>query len=229
MNVLYEDNHIIVAVKPQNIPTQADASGDADFLSMVKAYVRRKYGKPGEAYIGLVHRLDRPAGGVMAFARTSKAAARVSRQIADGGMEKNYFAVVDEGVIADAAVLEDYLVKDGKTNNSRVAGEAEKGAKHARLGYKTIESSGGVSLLDIALETGRPHQIRAQMAHAGEPLIGDWRYGGRRSEKLCLWSYHIGIVHPIKKERMDFFCPPPDEWPWNLFETGINGIFEQIN
>ncbi len=227
MNVLYEDNHIIVAVKPQNVPTQADASGDADFLSMVKAYVKREYGKPGEAYIGLVHRLDRPAGGVMVFARTSKAAARLSRQIAAGEMEKNYCAVVDTGRIADAAVLEDYLVKDTKTNNSRIAGAEEKGAKHARLSYKTAESAGGLSLLDIALETGRPHQIRVQLAHAGAPLVGDWRYGGRKSEKLCLWSYHIGIAHPTKKERMDFCCPPPEGWPWNLFETAISGILKK--
>jgi len=227
MNVLYEDNHIIVAVKPQNMPSQADSSGDADFLSMVKAYVKERYGKPGEAYIGLVHRLDRPAGGVMVFARTSKAAARLSRQISAREMEKDYFAVVGAGILPPIARLEDHLVKDRVANTSRVVPENEPGAKPAVLEYETVGTAGGASLLDISLYTGRPHQIRVQLSHAGAPIVGDARYGGDKNVRMCLWAYHLSLCHPTKKEKMDFYCPPPEEWPWIVFGEEIKGILNK--
>ncbi len=219
MNILYEDNHIIVAVKPQNIPSQADSSGDADMLGMVKAYVKQKYNKPGEAYIGLLHRLDRPAGGVMVFARTSKAAARLSEQIRGGGLKKKYFALV-EADIPQTAVLQDWLVKDAKTNNSRVAIEGEAGAKYAELCYEVVQQKCGIRLARVELKTGRAHQIRVQLANAGAPLIGDYRYGGRKGERLCLWSYLLGFEHPTRREWMEFCCYPPKEEPWTLFSFG---------
>ncbi len=223
MRVLYEDNHIIVVVKPQNLPSQADSSGDADMLSLVKDYVKLKYGKPGEVYIGLLHRLDRPAGGVMVFARTSKAAARLSAQIRAGGLKKLYYALV-EGELAPSATLTDWLVKDGKTNNSRVAREGEPGAKYAELSYSVVERKAGVSLLRVELKTGRAHQIRVQLANAGAPLTGDFRYGGKKIDKLCLWSYLIGFEHPTKREWMEFCCAPPREEPWTLFSFAENEL-----
>jgi 23S rRNA pseudouridine1911/1915/1917 synthase len=214
--ILFEDNHLLVAVKPQNMPTQADASGDEDFLSLLKKYIKKKYNKPGNVYLGLVHRLDRPAGGVMVFARTSKAAARLSRQMKEFRMQKNYAAVVPSG-LPPAADLEDYLLKDREANISRVVPKGTPGAKIARLHYEEILSSPGYSLLDISLQTGRSHQIRVQLAHAGAPLAGDVKYGGSRAEKLCLWSRKLTFDHPVTGKPLTFLAPPPAYPPWNLF------------
>lgn len=219
MTILYEDNHVIVAVKPQNVPSQADSSGDMDFLSMVKNYVKVKYHKPGEAYIGLLHRLDRPAGGAMVFARTSKAAARLSAQIRDGRFQKSYCALVT-GELEQSGELCDYLRKDGKTNNSRVVAADTPGAKLAQLSYEVVDTQQGISLVRVKLVTGRSHQIRVQMAHMGAPLVGDKRYGGAESEALCLWSHMVGFFHPTLKEWMELYSEPPRKMPWNLFAAG---------
>ena len=214
--IIYEDNHIIVAEKPRNMPVQGDISGDMDFLSVIKEYVRVKYKKPGEAYIGLVHRLDRPVGGVMVFARTSKAAARLSAAIKQGSFFKEYYAVV-KGKPADEAVLRDYLLKDGKRNVSSIVKEGTVGAKYAELAYSLIEQRQNSSLLKVILKTGRAHQIRVQLAGTGLPIIGDAKYGaGGRT--LSLWSARLGFEHPTKKEYVQFSYLPPNEWPWNLFE-----------
>ncbi len=207
MNVLYEDNHIIVAVKPQNMPSQADSSGDADFLSMVKAYVKERYGKPGEAYIGLVHRLDRPAGGVMVFARTSKAAARLSRQISAREMEKDYFAVVGAGILPPIARLEDHLVKDRAANTSRAVPENEPGAKPAVLEYETVGTAGGASLLDISLYTGRPHQIRVQLSHAGAPIVGMRATAGIKTSGCACGRTICRYATPQKRKKW-ILLPP---------------------
>lgn len=216
MNILYEDNHIIVAVKPQNVPAQADSSGDPDFLSQVKEYVRVKYNKPGAAYIGLVHRLDRPAGGLMVFARTSKAAARLSQQMRTGGIEKKYLAVV-EGDLPSSGDMEDWLAKDSQTNTSYVTEADEPGAKCARLTYRVLGRKENLSLVEVHLQTGRPHQIRVQFSSRGVPLMGDVRYGGTKNENLCLWAHTLAFTHPTLKEPMRFTAPPPAVWPWALF------------
>lgn len=216
MTILYEDNHVIVAVKPQNMPSQADASQDMDFLTQLKHYVKDKYSKPGAVYLGLVHRLDRPAGGVMVFARTSKAAARLTAQIKDHSFEKRYYAVVSSPCPPEGA-LKDYLFKDTRTNITRVVPADTAGAKYAELSSRIVERSGQYFLLEIALKTGRPHQIRVQLAHAGASIVGDVKYGGAKNDRLCLWSYSLSFSHPTKKERMTFSCPPPDSFPWNLF------------
>ncbi len=216
MNILYEDNHIIVAVKPQNMPSQADCSGDLDFLSAVREYVRVAYQKPGAAYLGLVHRLDRPAGGVMVFARTSKAAARLARQLQNGTFQKTYYAVVDAKT-EKSAVLTHYLVKDSAQNISCVAPKETPGAKYAELSYEAVAHADPYALLRIRLMTGRPHQIRVQLSHIGAPLVGDCKYGGASAPNLCLWSYAVRIEHPTQKTRMTFSCPPPNTFPWNLF------------
>ncbi|MEI6100600.1 MAG: RluA family pseudouridine synthase [Eubacteriales bacterium] len=215
--ILYEDNHLLVAVKPQNTPSQADESGDPDFLNKLKQYVKEKYNKPGEAYLGLVHRLDRPTGGVMVFARTSKAAARLSAQLKTGVMQKVYAAIVSADIPA-AADLSDYLKKNEQTNTTTVVAEGTPSAKLAILHYDISRKAGGYSLLSVQLHTGRSHQIRVQLANIGAPLVGDVRYGGQPCEKLCLWAQKLSFVHPTTKEPLTFTAPYPLYAPWNLFK-----------
>lgn len=223
--VLYEDNHIIVAVKPQNMPSQKDSSGDEDFLSAIKAYIKEKYSKRGNVFIGLVHRLDRPAGGVMVFARTSKAAARLSDSVKNGGFEKRYLAVVkNSSDLLNEAVLKNYLIKDRNKNTSYVAGREDEGAKYAELKYKILCRNNNAALAEIELKTGRAHQIRVQLLHIGAPLYGDYKYGGAKEGNLALWAYSLKFAHPVKKEKMSFLCPPPESFPWLDFKSIIDEI-----
>ncbi len=213
MEVLYEDNHIIVVVKPQNIPSQSDKSGDIDLLTMVKEYVKIKYNKKGEAYIGLVHRLDRPVGGIMVFARTSKAASRLSEKIRNKEFKKTYLAMVDGKFDEKDGVLEDYLYKDERNNISKVVSKEKKNSKLAKLNYKVIDydERSDLSLVKINLETGRHHQIRVQMANCGHSLYGDQKYGVRgKRKKIRLWAYKVEFMHPVKNENMVFINFP--EW-----------------
>lgn len=224
IKVLYEDNHIIVVLKPQNVPTQADESGDLDMLSAVKQYVKEKYAKPGEAYVGLVHRLDRPTGGVMIFARTSKAAARLSASIKDGELEKKYLAVVTGTLRDKSGELVNYLLKNPKTNNVSVVPATTKGAKKAVLKYNVLEVAEDTSMVDISLLTGRSHQIRVQMNYQGCPLYADVRYGGDKvlgkGANLALWAYEIKFVHPVTHKKMTFrVYPPTEDKPWSDFHV----------
>ena len=177
VEVLYEDNHIIVVLKPQNVPTQEDSSKDTDMLTLVKNYIKEKYEKPGEAYVGLVHRLDRPTGGLLVFAKTSKAAARLSEQIKDGTMQKKYFTIVEGVVKNNREYLTHYLKKNEKTNTVAVVPQTVTGAKKAELEYRLISSTETMSLLEVNLFTGRSHQIRTQLKHIGHPVVGNQKYG----------------------------------------------------
>ncbi|MDR3318280.1 MAG: RluA family pseudouridine synthase, partial [Clostridiales bacterium] len=177
LQILHEDNHIIVVVKPQNVASQPDSSGDADMLTLIKEYVRVKCGKPGNVFIGLVHRLDRPTGGIMVFARTSKAAERLSAQIREGSFDKRYYAVVMGRPREKTERLAHYLLKDEETNTTNVVPASTAGCKYAELQYTLIENEGIVSLVDVRLDTGRSHQIRVQMKTIGNPVFGDARYG----------------------------------------------------
>ncbi len=220
IKVLYEDNHVIVAVKPQGVPSQSDVSGDGDMLSMMKSYIKEKYEKPGNVYLGLVHRLDRPTGGVMVFARTSKAAARLSEQIRDGSFGKKYLAALTARPGERKARLVHYLLKDSSTNMVRVVPMTTEGAKKAVLEYNVLESreEEGLYLADVRLFTGRSHQIRVQMATIGCPIYGDIRYGNdQQYGHLALWSYDLSFRHPTTDKRMIFRVFPPDEYPWNIF------------
>ncbi len=198
IELLYEDNHLLMVVKPPGVPSQEDATGDPNMLTRMKAYIKAAYGKPGEVYLGLVHRLDRPVGGIMCFARTSKAAARLSAQLKSGAFKKTYLAVV-EGETPPYGVLTDYLYKVEEENRVYVADEHTLGAKFAKLAYKTLAKRGGLSLVEIELFTGRSHQIRVQFAEAGFPLWGDHRYGhGKSKENIALFAARLKIEHPTK-------------------------------
>lgn len=218
--ILHEDNHIIVVLKPQNVPSCEDSSKDADMLTIIKEYIREKYDKKGNVYLGLVHRLDRPTGGVMVFAKSSKAASRLSEQMKDGDFEKRYYAVACGTLQKKKDVLRNYLKKNAVNNMVYVCTPTESGAKYAELDYSVLAENGGLSLLDVRLHTGRSHQIRVQLNNIGCPLYGDMRYGGEKAKKghLALWAYYLSFSHPISKERLVFRVEPPkDILPWTAF------------
>lgn len=221
ISILYEDNHLLVAEKPANVPVQADISGDQDLLSMLKIYIKEKYNKPGNVYLGLVHRLDRPVGGVMVFARTSKAASRLSEQIRNHKMEKIYLAVTEGTFETGSGSYYNFLLKNHDMNKVTVVPEGTPKSYEAVLQYNVIEERNGMTLVKINLETGRPHQIRVQLSHNGHPIVGDVKYGKTRksgfTDNLALWSYQLSFKHPVKDEILSFTSKPPDCCPWNLF------------
>lgn len=224
LNILHEDNHVIVVLKPQNVPTCEDDSKDPDLLSAVKEYVRVKYNKQGNVYIGLVHRLDRPTGGIMVFAKSSKAAARLSEQMKEGDFEKKYLAVTVGTPKEEQATLRHYLKKNAVNNMVYLSAPTVEGAKYAELDYKVLESKNGLSLVNVRLHTGRSHQIRVQMNAIGCPLYGDMRYGGEKAKKgnLALWAYYLAFTHPVTKERLVFRVEPPkDNTIWSMFNTDV--------
>ena len=219
LKILHEDNHIIVVLKPQGVPSCGDESGDGNMLDAVKEYIRTAYGKPGNVYVGLVHRLDRPTGGVMVFAKTSKAAARLSEQMRSGDFEKKYLAVLSAVPKEPQGKLVNYLKKNAVNNMVYLCPPTTEGAKMASLEYRVAEEKGGCALAEIKLHTGRSHQIRVQMAGIGCPVFGDMRYGGERAKKgnLALWAYSLTFTHPVTKERLRFMAEPPEETPWKYF------------
>lgn len=217
LKILYEDNHIIVVVKKPGIPTQEDKTGDKDMLTIVKEYIKVKYNKPGNVYLGLVHRLDRMVGGVMVFAKTSKAASRISEYIRQKNVKKRYLAVVNGTLpVSDQKVeLRNYLVKNERLNMSRVVDSTTKGSKEAILEYKVLKNftfnGKDYSLVDIDLHTGRHHQIRLQFANIGHPLYGDIKYGqkvNKVGQNLALFSYYLSFFHPTKDEYLEFEFKP---------------------
>lgn len=210
--IIYEDNHLLVVVKPQGIPVQKAESSDDDFQSLLKDFLKRKYDKPGNVFLGIVHRLDQPVGGVMVFAKTSKAASRLSEEIRLNLWKKCYLAVVD-GIPKDKkAVLEDYLVKNEATNEVSVSRKGDPKAKFARLSYETLESRNGRSLLKITLETGRAHQIRVQLSSRGFPIVNDHKYNrnSKNIADIALWAYSVEIIHPVTKEKLVFTKEMPE-------------------
>lgn len=220
MDILYEDNHVIVVLKPQNVPSQADESGDKDMLTMVKEYIKEKYNKPGNVYVGLVHRLDRPTGGVMVFAKTSKAAARLTEQFKNKEAEKTYFAVVCGTLKVKQTKLVNYLLKDEKNNIVKVVPMATTGAKRAELDYTVLEEKDGFSLLKVKLKTGRGHQIRVQLSTIGNPIYGDQKYGKDMPKaNLNLFAVELKFKHPTTGDTMVFRAYPPENLKaWNLFD-----------
>ena len=221
LTVLYEDNHVIVVIKPHNVPTQADASGDEDMLTKVKQYVKEKYNKEGEVYIGLVHRLDRPTGGVMVFARTSKAASRLTDQFKAHDIQKTYYAVTSAIPQAKNAHLVHNLKKDEKENIVKIVPVSEKDSKIAELDYKVLQTEDDMALMEVKPLTGRGHQIRVQLAGINCPLYGDNKYGKNKSKMsntLGLWAGRIEFYHPTTKQKMTFaYAPDSENLPWSKF------------
>lgn len=221
MKVIYEDNHIIIVEKPVNVPSQSDKTEDEDMLTILKKYLIEKYNKPGNAYVGLVHRLDRPVGGVMVFAKTSKAASRLSEQVRNKEFKKSYLAIVD-GKVEKSGILEDYLLKNERTNTSKVVKEGTKNAKYANLEYQPVyyNEETNLTLLKIKLNTGRHHQIRVQLSNMGHAIYGDQKYGTRgKGKQINLWAYKITIKHPTTKEEMTFECLPEPKGSWVCLEN----------
>ncbi|MBU6080777.1 MULTISPECIES: RluA family pseudouridine synthase [Allobacillus] len=219
--ILYEDNHLLIVEKPVNIPVQEDQSKDKDLLTLLKEDIKVRHKKPGNVFLALVHRLDRPVGGAMVFAKTSKAASRLSDQLRRKAIERTYLAVVHGVPSKSKDQLEDYLVKDHRKNIVRTAKPKEKEAKKAVLDYEVASEKKGFSLLSVKLQTGRPHQIRVQLSSRGFPLYGDQKYGQRVNkpgQQIALWSNKLVLEHPTTKEEMEFTSTPPYEYPWKLWQ-----------
>ena len=220
--VLYEDNHVLVVLKPQNVPCCEDESKDKDLLTVVKEYIKIKENKPGNVYAGLVHRLDRVTGGVMVYAKSSKAASRLSEQMRNGDFEKKYMTVLTAVPSEERAVLRHYVKKNPINNMVYVCPPTVEGAKFCELEYQVLQKANGLALTKVILHTGRTHQIRVQSAAIGCPVFGDMRYGGEKARKgfLALWATSLAFTHPVSKERLVFKIEPPKEnTPWNLFDV----------
>ena len=215
INILYEDNHLLVVEKPINVPVQEDESKDKDLLNILKEYIKEKYNKPGNVYLGLVHRLDRPVGGVMVFAKTSKCASRLSDQIRLNKFNKIYNAVVMNN-INKCGKLENYLLKDTKKNIVKV----DNNGKLSILEYKKLEYKDNMSLIEIKLRTGRSHQIRVQLSYNGNPLYGDQKYNknAKVGEQLALFARKLEFYHPITNQLLTFELPLPNRKPFNIFK-----------
>lgn len=221
LKVIYEDNHIIVVEKPVNIPSQGDKTGDIDMLSIIKEYLKEKYNKPGNVYLGLIHRLDRPVGGVMVFAKTSKAASRLSEQVRDKVFQKTYLVVVNGKMEKKKGKLEDYLLKNERNNMSKVVKKGTKNSKYASLDYEVLKYNEEINLsvLKINLHTGRHHQIRVQLSSRNHSIYGDQKYGGRgHGKQIALWAYSLKIIHPVTKEEMTFKSTPEITGTWKILE-----------
>ena len=210
LEILYEDNHLIVCVKPVGILSQEDHTKDMDMLTLLKHYIKDKYNKPGNVYLGLVHRLDRMTGGVMVFAKTSKAASRLNEQIKNHEFVKKYYALV-KGVLNESGHLENYLFKDEDEVKSYVGNKNS--GKIAILDYQVVKVQDNNTLVDISLKTGRHHQIRVQFSHINHPLVGDRLYGNDDKNNLMLYAYSLCFYHPITKELLEFKkIPTHDKW-----------------
>ena len=212
LEILYEDNHIIVVVKPFNILSQSDDTKDIDMLTLIKSYLKEKYNKPGNVYLGLINRLDRPTGGIMVFAKTSKAASRLSEQIRLNLFTKKYLAIVNGYFDEKVGVLEDYILK--KEDNSSVISNL---GKYAKLEYEVLKEKSNLSLVNILLHTGRHHQIRVQFASRNHPLYGDQRYGKKDLKQLALFAYYLSFNHPVTKEKLEFIKYPDKVGIWKEF------------
>lgn len=224
MEILYEDNHLIAVNKSVSDLVQGDKTGDETLADRVREYIRVKYKKPGDAFIGIVHRLDRPVSGVVLFARTSKALERLNNMFRDKEIEKKYLAIVKERPPAEEGVLEDYLKKVESQNKSYAYNKEVKGSKLASLSYRVAGHSNRYYLLDITLHTGRHHQIRCQLSHAGCPIKGDLKYGFGRSNDdggISLHAYSLKFLHPVRKEPVEIKSPLPGHDVWPLFREMV--------
>lgn len=220
--VLYEDNHLLAIHKPPTMPSQGDESGDMNAVDWAKSFLREKYNKPGNVYVGLLHRLDRPVGGVMLLAKTSKAAGRVSKLFQSRKIEKVYHAVVHGKPRVDAGQLEHHLRQLEGKNIMRAQSKPGQNTKKATLSYRVLKQKGGLCLLEVRPSTGRKHQIRVQLAKMGCGIVGDVKYAETKflpDKSIALLARSLSFVHPVRKEEtMEITAEPPSDWPWNLFK-----------
>lgn len=217
INIVYEDNHLLVIEKPVNIPVQEDDSGDLDVLNILKSYIKKRDNKPGNVYLGLIHRLDRPVGGIMVFAKTSKCASRMSSQIQNHTFKKIYYAVVMNKLSSKTGTFVDYLLKDNKKNIVTV----DKKGKKSILDYELLDIKNNMSFVKIYLKTGRSHQIRVQFSSRGYPLYGDHKYNKmvKKDSTIALFAQSIIFNHPITNQQMTFELDLPKKYPWNIFKN----------
>ena len=219
LKVLFEDNHLIVINKRVGDIVQGDKTGDIPLNELVKSYIKDKYNKPGNVYLGVVHRLDRPTSGIVIFARTSKALSRLNKALRGKSIQKTYWAIVKQNPKKEANTLVDYLIKNPKNNKSTAYHSEKQGAKKAILHYKLLKKFDNYSLLKIDLETGRHHQIRVQLAKIGSPIKGDLKYGFDRSNKdggIHLHARKIEFTHPVSKENIKLTAPTPKDVLWDV-------------
>jgi 23S rRNA pseudouridine1911/1915/1917 synthase len=223
LEILYEDNHIIAVNKHSGDIVQGDETGDQPLSDIIKEYIKKKYNKAGEVFLGVVHRIDRPVSGVVLFARTSKALTRLNELFKTKDIQKTYWAVVKNRPNQEAATLTHYHLKDEKARKAKLFPKEIPGSKKAVLHYKVLASSDRYYLLEIQLETGRFHQIRAQLARSGFPIKGDIKYGYERpnenSRSIHLHARKIEFIHPVKNEKIEIVAPVPDELIWKFFES----------
>lgn len=218
--IIYEDNHVLAVNKPAGMLVQGDRTGDSSVLDVMKDFIRQRDDKPGNVFLGLPHRLDRPTSGVLALAKTSKALSRMAAVFRNRNTTKIYWAVVENPPPSEHGELVDWLRKDGKTNTSRRVGKSVAGAKEARLRYRLLGASERYWLLEVELLTGRHHQIRVQLSAMGCPVRGDLKYGARRSDPgggIHLHARRLTIPHPVKEDSLDLTAPVPDGPVWNAF------------
>ena len=221
MEVLYEDNHIIIINKAAGELVQGDRTGDTPLVDKVKEYIKVKYDKPGNVYLGVVHRLDRPTSGIVMFAKTSKALSRLNDLFRHDKVEKSYWAIVSDLPQQTEGKLVHYLVKNARTNKSTAYDKEQRNTKKAILRYKLLAQSERYYLLDVDLETGRHHQIRCQLSKVGSPIKGDLKYGARRSNpdgSISLHARRLTFIHPVSKKEIDVVAPVPDDRLWKEFE-----------
>lgn len=225
MQVVYEDNHIIIVSKRSGEIVQGDKTGDLPLSETVKQYIKEKYQKPGNVFLGVVHRLDRPVWGLVVFAKTSKALTRLNKMFRDGEVHKTYWAITKEAPLAEEGVLTDWLVRNERQNKSYAQSQKTPNAKKAVLKYKVIAHSDHYHLLEVQLMTGRHHQIRCQLANMGCPIKGDLKYGAKRSNpdgSISLLARSVAFVHPVSKENIVVEAPlPPQDRLWEALASAV--------
>jgi 23S rRNA pseudouridine1911/1915/1917 synthase len=221
LHILFEDNHLLAVAKPAGLATVGVSDKERSLFFIAKDYIKRRYNKPGNVYLGVMSRLDAPVTGIVLLARTSKAAARLTEQFRSHLVEKVYWAIVEGTLDPDAGCFIDYLGKDEPHRRMRIVGAGLPGAKLAKLTYRKLSNIQGQSLVEITLKTGRKHQIRLQFAHHGHPVLGDRKYGGREDfpSGIALHARRLTVVHPVKGRQIVFEAPLPDAWHhWGVSE-----------
>lgn len=223
-DIIYEDNHIIAIHKPAGMLVQGDHTGDEPLSDLVKDFIKRKYNKPGNVYLGTVHRLDRPVSGIVLFAKTSKALSRLNKMFRDDQIQKTYYALLDRKPKILSATLEHYLIKDSRKNLAKASPKPLKGGKRSELSYDYVGTANHKHLIQVRPKTGRPHQIRVQLSKEGMPISGDLKYGAAsgRGSYIYLHAFSLAFEHPVQREKLILHCPLPDEVNWQFFKEYEN-------